>query len=339
MKKILISVLAVLLAAVSITSCTKNTWIDNFEEGKKLAEESKKGIFLDICSKEDEVSERLEKLGFGNEQFLKKFGKDFVFVKLDLTDRLNAENLGPNATNEERAAAEKIIVDTKNAVGVAEKYAVKTLPSMFVLTKEGYVVSLLEFYSVRADFDPNATDADKASFDDIFEIDEMDAITKKIDDAAILLKDFDNNLKIAKSSASVETRVAAVNEIFDSTDFVYRYLIRDLSELVIEIDIENSTGAVPKHILSVASAQAVDAGENYSKAAEVFENAATKKFLTKDDRQLLYYQAAIAHMRSGNYLDAKNDVQKSIDAAPESEQIDLLNAMLENIEMQIKPAE
>ncbi len=331
MKKIFVFMVA-FFAAVFFNSCSQKKWISDFDEGKKLAEKSGKGIFLDFCAETDEVSERLEKSGFGSADFIKKFGNDLVFVKLDLTDRLNAENLNPDASEEERAASEKTIKETEKSVELAEKYAVRTLPSMFVLTKEGYVVSALEFYSVREDFDPNRKDADTAPFDEIIKVDGEDEFTKKMDDAIVLLKDFDSNLKIAMSDGSVKDRVAAVDEIFDSTDFVYRYLIKELSALVVEIDKENVSGSVPRHTMALASAEAVDAGDDFSKVAKIFESAAERKFLTGDDKQLLYYQAALASMKVKDYGNAKKDVQKSIDASPQSEQIFLLNAMIENIE-------
>lgn len=335
MKKIFVF-MAAFFAAVIFNSCSQKKWISDFDEGKKLAEKSGKGIFLDFCAETDEVSERLEKSGFGSADFIKKFGNDLVFVKLDLTDRLNAENLNPNASEEERAAAEKTIKETENAVKKAEMYAVQTLPAMFVLTKEGYVVSALEFYSVRDDFDTSRSDAETAPFDEVIKVDSEEEYTKKIDDAIVLLKDFDKNIKIAHSSDSVKDRVAAVDEIFDSTDFVYRYLVKDLSELVLEIDTENVSESVPRHIVALAAAEAVEAENDFAKAAKIFEEAAGKKFLTRDDRQLLYYQSALASMRINDYETAKQSLQKSIKAAPQSEQIDLLNAMLQNIEVQIQ---
>ena len=112
--------------------------------------------------------------------------------------------------------------------------------------------------------------------------------------------------------------------------------MKDLSELVLEIDTENVSESVPRHIVALAAAEAVEAENDFAKAAKIFEEAAGKKFLTRDDRQLLYYQSALASMRINDYETAKQSLQKSIKAAPQSEQIDLLNAMLQNIEVQIQ---
>lgn len=332
MKKI--SIFAVLGAVFALFSCSKPEWKASFEEGRALAEKSGKFILLNFRAESDEVSEKLSEIGFGGEDFLSQYGKNFSFVEIDFTDRLKSESLNPDASEEERQNAEKIIRETQDSVALAERYGIRTLPSTFVLTQEGYVVQSLNFYKIRDDFDPNKPDAMDAPFDEIFALDDYAEICKKCDEAIVLAEDFRSNLKIARSDGKIEDRIAAIDEVFDSTDFSYRYLIRDLSALAVEIDGENVSGSIAKHQMSLVSAEAVDAGEDFDKAARAFEDGAEKPFLTENDRQLLFYQAAMALFRlgSGRHADVKNLLQKSIDAAPESEQVPLLQEMISYID-------
>lgn len=336
MKKIfglVLSFVFIALVAVSIISCGKAESFSSFEEGRALAEKSNKGILLTFCSDSDEISGKLMENGFGNEAFLKKYAKDFVFVTLDFSDRLDAENLNPTATEEERANAQKIIEETEASMKVAESYVIRSLPTTLLLTKEGYVVCPLELFKVREDFNPDSENAANPTVDEVFELYDYTGICQKTDEALVLLKDFQNNLKIANKDGSVQDRVAAIDEVFDSTDFQYRYLIHSLNELAIQLDSENTTGSMAKHVMASVAAQAVEAGENFKLAAEIFASGAEREFLTGDDRQLLYYRAAQASFRLGKegFAAANDYLHKSIDAAPQSEQVELLNMMIEQI--------
>jgi len=334
MKKVISFVFAAVLLFGVFISCGNAKWINNLEEGKSLAEKGNKSIFLNFTSDSDELSNRLDEIAFKDKKFLNKYSKNFVFVNIDFSDRLKAENLNPNSTAEEKLAAQKIIEETSESMKIAEKYVIKNLPTALILSKEGFVITQLEFFEINPSFDPNSPNASKAPLDDVLIVDNREKIEGKFDETVIVAKEFKNNLKIATSNGKIEDRVMAIDEIFDNTDFNYRYLLRDLNQIAIDIDKENISGSFGKHAVALANAKAVDAGEDYSKAAEIFIEAAENKKLQPEDRQLMYYQAAMSAFRAGpqNNELVKKYVQESIKVAPESEQVELLNSIIKYID-------
>lgn len=338
MKKNLYLILFTFLTIGFFISCGNNEarWFSNFDEGMKLAQKKDKAVFLLFSANDDEITERLEQNAFQNQDFLKKYSRDFVFVKLDFSDVLKVENLNPDATEEERNNAQKIIEETNASLKVAEKYSVRRIPKTLVLSKQGYVISELEFYDIKEDFNPDAENPETMPLDDIIDIDNYEKICKKFDEATLSFMEFKSNLKIANGNGKIEDRVMAIDEIFDNTDFNYCYLIKDLNEKVLEIDPENKTGSYPKHFIAKICADAIELDEDFEKSQKLFESATENKNLSPEDRQLLFFYAGDEAYKRGEkfYEEAKALYQKSIDASPESENVDFLKKTIKLIESQ-----
>lgn len=330
MKKLFTVILA--SSSLFLFSCgNKPSWLSDFDDAMEIAAKSRRNVFVTFTSESDEISSKLDENAFRSEKFLGKYSKKFVFVNLDFSKRLDAENLAADASAEQKAAADKIIEETGAAMDVAERYAVRSLPTTLVLSGEGYVITALNFFDIREDFDPNMN-PESTRIEDVVDIYDEEQINKTMDEAVAKSDEFDALLKIAEKGSD-DAKIDAINEIFDNTDFPYRALLKPLSERVVALDPKNKSGAVPKHVMSIANADAIAAGQDSEKVCAVFVAAAENPVLDINDRQLMYYQAAMSLMSlGGDSGRTKELLKKSLDAAPQSESASLISSVIEHLD-------
>ncbi len=287
--------------SVLIFASCKLEWETDFEKAQEQAKKTEKSILLNITSFEtDDISKPLQEKVFNLWKFGQKYKKQFIFVNLDFSERMKMNSLGADATEDDVLAMQKILADSQGALEIAQKYAVRDLPTTLILSKDGFVVSRLNFFDVKPDFDPSAESAQDAKVEDIVDIYDFDKVCSTIDEVLPALEEFNARIKIADDeTADARKRVDAINQIFDSTDFAYQRLLRRFSETVLKLDASNQSGTLGKHIISIALADD-EGSDNAIFASSHYEKAAEHPALSANDKQFLYFQAATSFSRAQN---------------------------------------
>lgn len=314
MKKIIILLASVFVFGVFFVSCSKridaSTWIDNLSDAKQAAAQQKKDIFIFFSSDEDEISKKLKENVFSTDQFISTFSKEYILANLDFSNSLfEKTQILPEDDDETQKAAFKLQEKISENMKTAQVYNVASSPTFLIMSKEGYVITQIAF-------------EENSSFDDV---------VQTFNDNSQKIADFKKNLE-KTSKGSKEEKIKAIDDIFEWTDYSYRYAILPLSQKLIALDKNNSSGLVGKYIIAVANAKAVDAflNDDINTAVESFAEIGTNEFLTTEEKQQVYYMAAYVLAQSGSqdYEKIRNYFQASYDIDPESEYAEQILTMI-----------
>ena len=297
-KVILISVISVLAAAIIgfcswflvTTATASKNWITDFEAAKTTAAKSRKNLMLLFSGDEwdNNTSKNLKESVFNTAAFIKKAGKRFVLVNLDIP-------LDESGVSEEEL--EQLYV-------LAATYAVERTPTLVLLDKEG------SSYGKITDLDV------MSSTEELFKsVDTIETNKKKI---ASLTK------KIAVSKGI--QKVKLIDEMFEATDLSGRESMIDYIREIPELDPSNKTGVLGKYLLYLAYYDVASYLQNNQpeEAVNCFFNLTKIESLTAEEKQQAYYMAAYlsAYTGHGSKELILDYLKKAIDMAPGSEAAD-----------------
>ena len=288
-----------------------SNWLDNLADGKIAAQQADKKIILFFSADDqDVVSAALKKTLLTTPDFLQAATAKYVLVNLDFSNELYEQSL------EDEALSAKLEANMK----IATVYGVQMSPAFYLLTKEGYVITELQYDGMQ-------TAGTVASFEE-----EIDAHAEEI---------VTFETAYAKTTAGTdEEKVQAIDALYELIDQRQTYVFAPLASQVITLDPKNKTGLVGKYVLAVADAEATDAALNNDPETmvAVFEKAAKNKFLNGDEKQQAYYYAGYFLAGSGNpdYDKIKDYIQKSYNAAPESERAPQIANLLTMIDQRMQ---
>ena len=318
MKKL--SGLAVILAAAAVlfTACSKtpkidsSKWIDNLEDGLTAAAKENKRVFVFFSvDDQDGISADLKSAVFNTEDFISSKTADFVLVNLDYSNSLFEEiDAKQNGTEEEQKEAEALSDKIQRNMVTINMYNVESSPAFYILSKEGYVESILDITS---------------------EDDTLEAVNNKFEEKKASLESFDN-LLAATAKGSKSEKVQAIDALFEAAAPQLRQVLTPLSEQLVKLDPKNESGFVGKHVIAIANAKAIRAyvQQDPETASAEFVKAGDNQYVSAEDRQGAYYTAGYLLAQSGSqdYQAIKDLFQKSYDAAPESEHAAQIKQMM-----------
>lgn len=297
-KGILIAVISVVAAAIIgfgiwfvITNATATkSWITDFEAAKTLAEKGRKSIMLLFSGDEwdDNTSKNLKESVLNTDAFIKKAGKKFVLVNLDIP-------LDEEGMSEEEL--DKLYV-------LAATYAIERTPTIVLLDKEGASYGSITDMQVMT------------SADELFK--SIDAIENNKKKIASLTK------KIAVSKGI--QKVKYIDEMFEASDLNGRESMIDYIREIPELDPSNKTGVLGKYMLYLAYFDVGSYLQNNQpeEAINCFIKVAIIDSLTAEEKQQAYYMAAYlsAYTGQGTKDRILDYLKKAIDMAPDSEAAD-----------------
>lgn len=339
MKKIFTIICAV-FAALAVVSCAKKEetdefgWYSDFGAARKAAQKDNKSIILYFSAVDsDNVSADWNDKIFKTTEFKEKFSPDFVFCNLDFSDsRFNdvygaeddANSDSGDASDEENDenAAKKSQRSAKETSRLQQKlaedmllpsyYAVESLPAVRLLTKQGYVISPL-------------------LIEENYDIDDVQAEIEKVAERRTQI----TNLLTTISTGKKDEALNAIDELYDSTEDEYKFLLADLHEQFIKLDKKNESGRTVDHIFQLANARAQEAffENDIEKAVEKLETPLKYDILTPENRLQAYYSVGyfLAMSGSTDYDRIISYFQKAHDADPESEYAEYLSQMIDNL--------
>ena len=308
MKKTLTKVLwisaAIFLSAVAF-SCKQTAadavWYNDFEESKAAAAEQGKNILLFFTGSDwDTISQSLAANVFTSDVFLKKVASKYILTQLDF----------PQA---EGSIAEEQFMKNYD---VANSFTLEGIPTVLLVTKEGYVISIID------------TTAD---------IESADAYVKTI---TSFNKQSDKIVAASKKMDKVEgiDKVKQIDTFADLLDSSYRYLLSDLfSRSDLDPKINQSYMEIPAQLTYPKAMETFSSGSP-DEAVKMFIDIAEGGLLNKADTQEAYYSAAYLYAQSPN---SDNTVvldylSKSYQVDTESETADSILQTMEYIKSSIE---
>ena len=249
----------------------------------------------------DTLSKKMKSDVFFTKEFKKSVAKDFILCNLDFSQSEYAKGqVDEKASDKEKQTAKKASDQFNRNVNIATTYNVQETPAVFILTKEGYVISLVK----------NDT-----------------AVTTPDDYRKLLDTEKDNILKtttMVKATATGENldKVKAIDTLYEATDNNYRYALSDLIRQIPALDANNESGLVGKYVLATANSDAMDAymKKDTDGSINAFVKAAESGKVDKEQKQQAYYMAGYLLGSSGSqdYDKMISYFQASYDADPDS---------------------
>ncbi len=296
MKKTLKKVLllaAVLVIAASSFACkqaaTEAVWYHDYEESKTAAAEQSKNILLFFTGSDwDTISQSLASNVFTSDLFLKKVAPNYILAQLDFPQ-------AEGSINEEQFM--------KN-YDVANSFTLQSLPTVLLVTKEGYVISSIE------------TKAD---------------ITDAAEYVKLITANNKNSGKIISTSKKLETaegveKVKQIDAFAELLDASYRYLLSDLFSQIPDLDPENKSKLYGKYLLQLTYPKAMNAFTNGDEdgAIKMLIDIAEGGMLNTADTQEAYYTIAYLYAQMADsdntvvldYLKKSYKIDTESDNAP-----------------------
>ena len=310
MKKSLLMALTAGFAVITLLSgcAKKGPWLTDLDEAKKQAQRSNKNIYL-LFSGDDwvEDSQSFKDNIANTDDFIKAMKKDYVLCNIDFSQNEYAKtSVADDATAEEKAEADRITAAYEVKTALAQKYNLYQYPSVFLLTKDEYVIASVPF------------DASITTPQDY--LDNLKTYDEQVNAVVSLVK------KISKSSGVEKAK--AIDELYENTSENNQgYVSPWLDELIKEfpsLDPENETGNVARYQMDAAYAEAVAKAQegDVDGASNTFvELCDTSTYLSDADRQTAYYTAAyiLAALQSSDYDRMLELLNKAYEIDTESE--------------------
>ena len=274
----------------------ENGCFTDAETALKFAERKNKEVLLFVTMEEDDSA---------TVSILKELTAEpaYVIARLDFSQK----------TYEASVSDEELAAQIQKNTRFASMLNVSQTPSVYVLSKESYVLASFVYE------EENASPADFRQL--------LKEHTVSYDAMQALIKG-------TKKGKPLD-RVLAIDALYEATAPEYRVFLADPIDSVIKLDKKNESGLLGKYIYAAADAKAVNAINqgNVNDAVQSYINAAENPLLEPELKQQSYYIAAYLCSMTGS-ADASvitDYLQKAIDAAPESEEVASIQKIMEMI--------
>ena len=264
-----------LIISTMFTACSKSKIItDDFDNAKKLAANSNKDILVIITSDGDDLtsSDFISKV-LNNSSFNSVVKNNFVVAHLDFSSSTYKKTVAAEDASEKEKQQANIFSERvyRNSI-FANSLNVESTPAAYLVTKDPYVISIVNFDAANPDYN-----------------DFISALTAASNQVGFFheqLNKIDNG--------SISEKIEAIDEIINITEVVHLPLLADKVETLIQMDTHNESGLLSKYLVLHAKIKATDAmsSRNYETAAGIFDNLAQNKELSPEEKQDAYYNAA-----------------------------------------------
>ncbi|MCR5607074.1 MAG: thioredoxin family protein [Treponema sp.] len=320
---VVIRFIFVAMTAVFLFSCSSsnNIWKTDLEDAKVEAQKEGKDIFL-LFSTDDVESEcdSLKKEVFYNKKFEEAMLDNFVLLDVFISESDYQKTLSlddESLSDKERKEAQEIKASYNKKIAYLESYMVLSMPSMLILTKDGYVISNINY----------------------------DPAIKTVDEYLSLITSFDekrqnrNNLITTIEDSTALDKVYAIDKLVTETENDYRPLLIDYIREVGNIDTDNSSGLLETYdfLEAYIDGRALFRAGKSKEASEQFIKAIEKGHFSSTKIQEAYYTAsqilAYSNKYDDNimkYLELAYDIDKDSSVASEIKYtIDALKKLFE----------
>ncbi|MBO5137757.1 MAG: thioredoxin family protein [Spirochaetaceae bacterium] len=302
MKKLntMLVIFTALILMTTTVACkeTRNGWQSNYATAKALAEAQGKNIFLFVSGEDwDTYSTNLRTTIFETEEFMSEVEKDYVLVHLDFS----------NSRNEDQFMQEDA------QVAMDFNATTMSLPAVILITNDGYVFGTI-------DFDETVTTPNQY-------IEVLKTHNEKAKTVSELLE------KIEKAEGAKKAKL--IDTLVETVPQSHRYLLTELAMTIPYIDPTNESGIIGKYQVQEAYSNAIQSiyMGDVQGAINALLAPVDDGFLSSEEKQELYYQAAYFYSMQGEETipQVVEYLQKAYDEAPDSELSQ--NSIMETLEM------
>lgn len=304
-KYLLLSLFCFILVSCGKAVTDKNGCFTDIDEAAKNAQKKNQDILVVLTTGEDDDSSKAFCDGvLAAEDFKQKVASKYSVVNMNFSESSYQKTVVKPEDDKktQEAAAQYADIMFKNAK-VASMLNVKNPPAAYIMTKEQYLITEVIFEN------------------DVATVDDFVLALQKYDDSCAK---FNEKVK-ATQKGSVAEKVAAIDDLFESTPEDSKVFLSELISQVPEIDKKNETGLVSKYLLASANSKATSLyiSGNINEAIMCFVHICDNSFLEPAHKQQSYYMAAYLLAMSGSedYNIMIDYLKKSIDADPESENV------------------
>lgn len=323
LRKIATTVLTAALAVVfTFTSCSKPVTDENgFSlDGKsavEIAKKEKKNILLVATMKGDDLfSSDLIDFVLKDSRFNEEIGSKYTVLLTDFSEAsYGATVYNDDSTKEEKKIAEENAERMHQNTLLASRLNLQLTPAIYIMSKDMYYITQLDF----------TTD----------QITNFDSFKELLEKQQPIVDDFNSRIEKIEKGSKTE-KLAAIDQLYESTESAYIPFIKNLIEEYIKLDKKDETGLLSKYLLAKADIESSNyfiAGD-VGNAVKIYVNTAKDMRLKPEDRQNCYYLSAYILVISGSQdLDSVVGYLKSaIDAYPEGPNTPSIEMALEEVE-------
>lgn len=311
-----------IILSILFLSCSENSFeFDehgcylSLEAAKTQALKSKKEIVLLITTEdEDTYSSEFVNTVVKDENFKNEMKDRCIFVHFDFSEKsFQKAALKEDMSEKEIADTEKFSNVLQKNYNIASIIEVEYTPALYIFSKEGYLISEMDYE------EPFADSSEFADFVDVY---------------LEVADDFEESFLVTETGTDLE-RVYAIDELYNAAPVKSRYFMIDLARNVIELDKNNETGLVSKYMLSVAEYDALNCWTqgDVQGALQAYLNIAKSDFLSDSEKQQAYYTAAylLATSGSADYDLIISYLENAIKILPDGENSDMIEQALDYI--------
>ena len=286
---VVIRMIFVAMTAVFFYSCSSHNaiWKTDLEEAKSEAQKEEKDIFL-LFSTDDVESEcdNLKKDVFYSKKFEESMSDDFVLLDIFISETDYQKTLSlddENISDKEKKEIREIKASYNKKISYLESYMVLSMPSMFILTKEGYVISYINY------------DSELKAVDEYLTL--ISSFDEKRQNINKLINDIENSTALDK--------VYAIDKLVNETEKDYRPLLIDYIREVGKLDTDNSSNLLETYdfLEAYIDGRALFRAGKSKEASEQFIKAIEKGHLSPNKMQEAYYTASQILAYSNKYDD------------------------------------
>ena len=307
MKKTILFISIILIAGL-FTSCGNSALKDehgcfvNYEDALKYSKKKKLPLLVFFTSDDNNDLSSLTQTAV----------KNYAVLHADFSQATYQKTVAPeNATSKDQELANTYTNVLQNNYQLALLFSIESTPSVFLCTKEGYVVAPVDS-------------------EDAF--DSVQSFESALNDCKPELEMFDQLVTETKKGTVTE-RVTAIDTLYMATSPSYRTFLVELIKQVPQLDKKNETGLCSRYIVAAAESQALVAYSqgDVETAIKLYLQAAENDLVEPEEKQECFYTAAYlaAYSGSDNYDGILAYLQTAYSIAPESAKADAIKQAIE----------
>lgn len=304
----------VILAVLTLSSCSNSKWLSSLDEAKSKAQKQNKDIYLLFSGDDFDDSSVAFKQSVTNTKEFEELFKDYILVNIIFseTDYSKTQNVPEDADKKTLREVEKIEQEYKEKMELSRNYGVQSFPTAYILSPEGFVLLAIPF-------DPAQTNAQEYK--------------AEIDSRSAEILETKDLLNTVKASQDLE-KVQAIEALCQSANGQLAIgSLRPYIEEVLVLDPTNESGLLGEYLIRDAYFKSFDAISNDEDPALPFENIVENEFLNPSLKQEAYFLAAynLAMIGSTDFDRMIDNLQNAYDIAPETDQVQYILQGLDQV--------
>lgn len=328
MKKIIYVLSLFVMMGLLFSGCRK-TMADekgvfsSMEDAFSDAKKKNQNVLVIVTSNgDDELSAAFVDNVINDSNFKTDVSSKYSVLHMDFSESTFKKTVvNPDDDKKTQENAEKFANLMQENAKYASKLYVQSTPAAFILTKENYFISELDLTQ---------------------KIESLTDFIKMLDEQSDTVAKVNQMVEAAKKGSSSE-KIAAIDELYENTEMMYRSFLSDLVFEVINLDKNNETGLLSKYLLTSADITSSEyfLQGNVDAAVKGYLDICENEYLLPEHKQQAYYLAAYIMLMTGSqdYDECLKLIDESIAVAPDTDSARSIKNMRDYLTNSIMPAE